>query len=121
MGNVGRAILVSMYLLASAVFFYAVIDDRAAQGEHGSVKGGWALAALVIASVAIGGLVGRPWAVLVPFVVLGASLPIAFVSANEHAIADLMVGLPIVAIILAGAVAIGLAARRLVDRFAGHP
>ena len=121
MGKAGRAVLLSAYFLASVVVFYAAIADRLDQGEHGSLTGGWAMSGLFVASVAIGAFIGRVWTALAPFVVLAILLPIAFLSADGHALANLIVGLPTFAIVLAGAVALGLAARRLVGRFAGRP
>jgi hypothetical protein len=122
MSRVGRTVLGGAYVLAWVLASYAGTKHRVAQGETQALPGGggqeWLAAALLAVSLVSGALIGRRWALTLPFVALPIGLVIALSLADGHALVDLVLGLPLIAVFYAAAIGLGIGLRRFARRFA---
>ena len=120
MGRAGRIGLVCTYLLGSALLFSFYAEERSSQGESGSsLSVDWVTPALFVSSVVIGALIGRLWVLLVPLsAAFAIGWPIAWSTADGHALADVLIWMPLEAILNTAAAGVGVGMRRFASRFA---
>ncbi len=120
MGKLGRAVVASGYVGGAVLLLYLGIQARAVEGEFSNGRSDeWEMTVLFLASVLVGPAIGRRWALLLPLVASAMALPIALAVADGHALADLLVWLPLVAVVDAVAAGFGLGVRSLAGRLAG--
>ena len=106
-----RSIAVVSYFVLMLVWVFWVLDRQVFFGEP---RGDWiVLAALLAAHLAVGFAIGRWWALLLPFVVVFASIPLGHPSTNRGEPWPIWWGLLAWVPLAAAFLALGVGFRRL--------
>ena len=106
-----------IYLVVSAVIAALATDARESEGEFDTGGGDWWALLLVVASLAVGALIGRWLALVLPLIAFALELILVVpIFADGHAAADMWLAFTILVILNLVAVVLGLGVRGAAKR-----